>query len=40
MQDHRMRALENEAARKIFAPKRVEVTRNWRRLHNEELHDL
>ena len=26
--------------RKIFGPKRDEVTGNWRRLHNEELHDL
>jgi hypothetical protein len=26
--------------RKIFAPKRDEVTGEWRRLHNEELNDL
>ena len=26
--------------REIFQPKRDEVTREWRRLHNEELHDL
>jgi len=24
----------------IFGPKRVEVTREWRKLHNEELNDL
>jgi hypothetical protein len=26
--------------RKIFGPKREEVTGEWRRLHNEELHDV
>jgi len=26
--------------RRIFGPRRVEVTREWRRLHNEELNDL
>ena len=26
--------------RKIFGPKRDEVTREWRRLHNEELYYL
>jgi hypothetical protein len=26
--------------RKIFGPNRVEVAREWRRLHNEELYDL
>jgi hypothetical protein len=26
--------------RTIFGPKRGEVTGEWRRLHNEELHDL
>jgi hypothetical protein len=26
--------------RKIFGPKRDEVTGEWRRLHNEELYDL
>ena len=25
--------------RRIFGPKRDEVTREWRKLHNEELHD-
>jgi hypothetical protein len=31
---------ENRALRKIFGPKRDEVTGEWRKLHNEELHDL
>jgi hypothetical protein len=26
--------------RRIFGPKRDDVTREWRELHNEELHDL
>jgi hypothetical protein len=26
--------------RRIFGPKRDEVTGDWRKLHNEELHDL
>jgi hypothetical protein len=31
---------ENRALRKIFGPKRDEVTGEWRRLHNMELFDL
>jgi hypothetical protein len=31
---------ENRALRRIFGPKRAEVTRDWRKLHNEELHKL
>jgi hypothetical protein len=31
---------ENSVLRRIFGPKRVEVTGEWRKLHNEELHDL
>jgi hypothetical protein len=31
---------ENRALRRIFGPKRDEVIRRWRKLHNEELHDL
>jgi hypothetical protein len=30
----------NRVLRKIFGPKRKEVTGEWRRLHNEELYDL
>jgi hypothetical protein len=26
--------------RRIFGPKKDEVARDWRRLHNEELHNL
>jgi hypothetical protein len=31
---------ENRVLRRIFGPKRDEVTGEWRNLHNEELHDL
>jgi hypothetical protein len=31
---------ENRVLRRIFGPKRVEVTEGWRKLHNEELHNL
>jgi hypothetical protein len=31
---------ENRVLRRIFVPKRDEVTREWRKLHNEELPDL
>jgi hypothetical protein len=31
---------ENKVLRKIFGPKRDEVTGGWRSLHNEELRDL
>jgi hypothetical protein len=33
-------AFENTGLRRIFGPKRDEVTGDWRRLHNEELNDL
>jgi hypothetical protein len=32
--------LENRVLRRIFGPKRDEVTGDWRKLHNEELSDL
>ena len=31
---------ENRVLRRIFGPKRDEVTGKWRKLHNEELNDL
>ena len=30
----------NRVLRRIFGPKRVEVTGEWRKLHNEEINDL
>jgi len=35
-----MRVFENRLLRRIFEPKREEMPRVWRRLHNEELHNL
>jgi len=37
---HRLRFSKNRVLRKIFGPKRDEVTGEWGRLHNEELCDL
>jgi hypothetical protein len=31
---------ENKVLRRLFGPKRDEVTGEWRKLHNEELNDL
>jgi hypothetical protein len=37
---HRLRVFENRVQRRIFGPKRDEVTGEWRKLHNGELHNL
>jgi hypothetical protein len=37
---HGLRVFEDTVLRKIFGPKRDEVTGEWRRLHKEELYDL
>jgi hypothetical protein len=39
-EEHRLRLFENRVLRRIFGPKRKEVIGDWRRLHNEELHNL
>ena len=39
-EERRLRVFENRVLRKVFGPKRDEVTREWRKLHNEELNDL
>jgi hypothetical protein len=36
----RLRVFENRVLRRIFGPKRDEVTGEWRKLHSEELHNL
>jgi len=38
-EERRLRIFENRVLR-IFRPKRVEVTGEWRKLHNEELNDV
>jgi hypothetical protein len=37
---HRLKVFENRILRRIFGPRRDEVTGEWRKLHNEELHNL
>ena len=39
-EERRLRVFENWVLRRIFVPKRDELTREWRKLHNEELNDL
>ena len=39
-EERRLRVFENRVLRKVFGPKREEVTGEWRKLHNEELNDL
>jgi hypothetical protein len=39
-EEHRLRVFKNKVLRRIFGPKRNEVTGGWRKLHSEELHDL
>ena len=39
-EERKMRVFENMVLRRIFGPRRDEVTGEWRRLHNEELNDL
>jgi hypothetical protein len=39
-EEHRLRVFENKVLRRIFGPKRDEVMGEWRKLHNEELHNL
>ena len=39
-EERKLRVFENRVLRKIFGPRRDEVTGEWRRLHKEELNDL
>jgi hypothetical protein len=39
-EEHILRVFENRILRRIFGPSRDEVTGDWRKLHNEELHFL
>jgi hypothetical protein len=38
-EEHRLRVFENRVLRKISGPKREE-DKSWRKLHNDELHNL
>ena len=39
-EEHKLRVLENRVLRRIFGPKKNEVTGKWRKLQNEEFNDL
>ena len=39
-EERRLRVFENMVLRRVFGPKRDEVTGEWRKLHKEELRDL
>jgi hypothetical protein len=40
MEERRLRVFEKRVLRRILGPKSNEVTGEWRKLHNEKLHDL
>jgi hypothetical protein len=39
-EEHILRVFDKRMLRRIFGPKREEVAGGWRKLHNEELHNL
>ena len=39
-EERKLRVFENMVLRRIFGPRRDEVTGEWRKLNNEELNDL
>jgi hypothetical protein len=39
-EEHRLRGFENRILRRIFGPKKDNVTGEWRKLHNDDLHKL
>ena len=39
-EERRLRVFESRAVRRIFGPKRDEITGEWRKLYSEELNDL
>jgi hypothetical protein len=39
-EERTLRVFENRELKRIFGPKRVEVMGGWRKLHNQELHNL
>jgi hypothetical protein len=40
MEEYKLRVFEDRVLRRIFGPKRSGVTGGWRKMHNEELHNL
>jgi hypothetical protein len=39
-EEHRLKVFENRVLRRMFGPKRDEVTGEWRKMHSRELHNL
>jgi hypothetical protein len=39
-EERRLKVFENTVLRRVFGPKRDELTGEWRKLHDEELNDL
>jgi hypothetical protein len=39
-EERRLRVFENRVLRRVFGPKRDEVTGEWRKMHKEELNNL
>jgi hypothetical protein len=39
-EEHRLRVFENRVLKRIFGPKRDQITGEWRKLHSGELHNL
>jgi hypothetical protein len=39
-EEHRLRVFKKRVLRRMFGPKRYEVTGGWKKLHIEELHNL
>jgi hypothetical protein len=39
-EEHRIREFENRMLRRIFGPKKNEIVKGWKKLHNEELHNM
>jgi hypothetical protein len=39
-EEHRLRVFENRVLRRIFGPKKDEVTGEWKKLHNKQLRNL
>jgi hypothetical protein len=39
-EEHRLRGFENRVLRRLFRPKRDEITGEWRKMHSGELHNL
>jgi hypothetical protein len=39
-EERRLKVFENRVLRRVFGPKRDDITGEWKKLHNEELNDL